>query len=285
MSVISFDPTQGRRKPRRGLGLHFAALFEFFVLVYHSTVQDIRKTDGNAIRGLLKEILQSVVMVVVFYFMFEILGMRGVAIRGNYILYILSGIFMFMTHVKSMGKVVGTGGPLNPMLQHRPLTTFIQITAAALSVLYTQVLAMGFIVFFTHVVVEPVEIYNKSMLAGVFLLAWFSGVALGLLLLALQAFFPTVIMIVMQLYQRANMIFSGKMFVASSMPGYMLAMFTWNPLFHIIDQGRGAMFVNYTARVTNLTYPIVMTFLFLVLGLIVEHASRKYASQSWSARR
>jgi ABC-type polysaccharide/polyol phosphate export permease len=39
--------------------------------------------------------------------------------------------------------------------------------------------------------------------------------------------------------QRANMIASGKMFVANALPGFMLAMFGWNPLFHCIDQARG----------------------------------------------
>jgi ABC-type polysaccharide/polyol phosphate export permease len=40
-------------------------------------------------------------------------------------------------------------------------------------------------------------------------------------------------------YQRANMIASGKMFIVNTRPPFMLTMFDWNPLFHCIDKARG----------------------------------------------
>lgn len=42
------------------------------------------------------------------------------------------------------------------------------------------------------------------------------------------------------------MIASGKMFVANTLPNFMLAMFDWNPLLYTIDQARGFAFINYT---------------------------------------
>jgi ABC-type polysaccharide/polyol phosphate export permease len=51
------------------------------------------------------------------------------------------------------------------------------------------------------------------------------------------------------------MIASGKMFVANTLPPAMLAMFDWNPLFHIIDQCRGFVFNNYFPRNSNWEYP------------------------------
>ena len=80
------------------------------------------------------------------------------------------------------------------------------------------------------------------------------------------------------------MVFSGKMFLASTLPGYLLPMFIWNPLFHSIDQARGYTFVNYNARVTNLTYPIVVTLVLILVGMMIEHWARKYVSESWSRR-
>lgn len=81
------------------------------------------------------------------------------------------------------------------------------------------------------------------------------------------------------------MIFSGKMFLASMMPGHMLVFFIWNPLFHTIDQARGYAFVNYTAKVTTLTYPIALSLSLIMVGMMLEHWARKYASSSWDARR
>ncbi len=114
--------------------------------------------------------------------------------------------------------------------------------------------------------------------------AWGSGAAIGLVLLAIKPFAPRVIGIVTMLYQRANMVFSGKMFLANTLPGYLLPMFLWNPLFHAIDQARGYTFINYTPRNTNLEYPIILTCVFLVIGLMLEHWARKYVSESWSSR-
>ena len=70
-------------------------------------------------------------------------------------------------------------------------------------------------------------------------LAWMSGIAVGLVFMAAKPWAPGPIGLLSMVYQRANMVASGKMFVANSLPPFMLSMFDWNPLFHIIDQTRG----------------------------------------------
>ena len=64
-------------------------------LIYHSIVRDVRRTHSNALVGLAMNILQTVMLVITFYAMFYLLGMRGNAIRGDFLLYIMSGIFLF----------------------------------------------------------------------------------------------------------------------------------------------------------------------------------------------
>ena len=46
------------------------------------------------------------------------------------------------------------------------------------------------------------------------------------------------------------------MFVANMVPGFIISMFDWNPLFQIVDQMRGAVFVNYFPHHTNWEYPL-----------------------------
>ena len=58
-----------------------------------------------------------------------------------------------------------------------------------------------------------------------FLLAWFMGCAVGLLRFAIKPWAPTFSTILKTLYQRANMIASGKVFVANTLPSFMLAIF------------------------------------------------------------
>ncbi|MEJ6708659.1 MAG: hypothetical protein QNK92_07640 [Amylibacter sp.] len=90
---------------------------EFLTLVYHATACDVCK--GNAIQALAMEVLQAATVVIFFYVLTTLLGMRGVAVRGSFVLYVLTGVFLFITHNKAV-SAVGGGGPVIPMLQHAP---------------------------------------------------------------------------------------------------------------------------------------------------------------------
>lgn len=81
-------------------------------LIYHSIVRELRKDHRHAVIGLLMNMLQTVIFVLAFYFMFSVLGLKGSAIRGDFLLYIMSGIFLFLTHTKAMGAVLKAEGPL-----------------------------------------------------------------------------------------------------------------------------------------------------------------------------
>lgn len=262
----------------------FGATVTILELIYHSVVRSVRKSHNNAFWAIGSNLLQAVIFVLAFYFMFSILGLRGAAIRGDFLLYIMSGIFLFLTHTKALSAVVGSEGPASPMMQHAPLNTIITIAAAAVGSLYIQVLSMVIILFVYHVAFTPIVIEEPFAAFGMLLIAWFGGVTLGIVLLALKPWFPQFVSIFVMIYQRANMIASGKMFVANMLPGYMLAMFDWNPLFHCIDQARGFIFINYNPRYSDWEYALWVAVIFLMIGLMGEFYTRRHASLSWGAR-
>lgn len=111
-----------------------------------------------------------------------------------------------------------------------------------------------------------------------FLLAWFTGCAVGLLIFAIKPWVPTFTTITRTLYQRATMIASGKMSVANILPSFMLAMFDWNLLFHAIDPARGFAFINYNPHNSSIVYPINVGISRMALGLFCEYCTRKKAS-------
>ena len=252
-------------------------------VIFHASVRNVRKSHGNAVVGLLLNILQAVLMIAVFFLLFELLGLRGSAIRGDYLLYIMSGIFVFMTHVKTVGAVVGCEGHASPMMKHSPMNTFVAVAAAALGALYQQFLSAVVILYVYHAAFVPITIEDPVGVMSMFLLSWASGLALGMVFQAAKPWWPEGIGMISQVYMRANMILSGKMFVANMMPGYVLAFFDWNPLFHIIDQGRGYIFLNYSPHYSSVSYPVWCTVAFLMLGLMGEFFTRKHASASWGA--
>ncbi|WP_457647559.1 ABC transporter permease [Profundibacter sp.] len=252
-------------------------------IIYHATVRNVRKSHGNAIFALITNIMQTVILVMAFYVMFSVLGLRRAAVRGDFLLYIMSGIFLFITHTKTMGAVVGSEGPTSAMMKHAPMNTVIAISAAALGSLYIQLLSLSVVLFIYHVAFTPVVIYQPVPAMGMLLIAWFSGVAIGTVLLAAKPWAPAFISIVTTVYSRANMIASGKMFLANALPANRRSLFDWNPLFHAIDQARGYTFLNYNPHYTNYAYPLILSVVLLMIGLMGEFYTRKHASLSWSA--
>ncbi|UWQ91487.1 ABC transporter permease [Aliisedimentitalea scapharcae] len=254
-------------------------------VTFHSIVRNIRSRHNNALVALGMSLMQVVTFVVVFYLMFALMGMRSSAVRGDIILYIMTGIMLFMLQTKTISAVAGAGSLNSPMMMHSPMNSIISIVSAAMSTLYLQVLTMGIILLGYHIIFTPVHIEDPVSTFGMVLMSWFSGVSIGLLLLGFQPWFPSITGILRTVYQRANMIASGKMFLANTLPSSMLVMFDWNPLFHIIDQSRGFAFINYNPHFTTWQYAFWLSVVFIVIGLMGEFFTRRRVSLSWSARR
>ena len=254
-------------------------------VVYHSTVRNLRSSHRNAVIGLIMTMLQSLVMIIAFLVMFVLLGIRSSPIRGDFLLYIMSGIFMFMTHIKTVAAVAGGASPVSAMMLHAPMNTVIAIISSALAALYQQVLTVFIILSVYHIAFTPITIFDPVGAMGMLLMAWLSGVGVGMVFLALNPWLPDFSSLLRTVYIRVNMIASGKMFVVNALPASMVAIFDWNPLFHIIDQTRGFVFLHYTPHVTSLMYPVYVTLALIMIGLMGDFYARKNVSMSWFAGR
>ncbi|EEX09091.1 ABC transporter, permease protein [Ruegeria lacuscaerulensis ITI-1157] len=254
-------------------------------LVFHAVVRNIRSQHSNAVIAILLNIMQVVVLASVFYLIMSFMGARVAKIRGEFILYLLSGIFLFMTHIKAVGAIAGLGGTNNPMMLHSPMNMMVMLFAAAFGSLYTQVVSILVILFVYSVAVNPIEMQDPGGAFGMLVLAWYTGCSVGLVFMALKPWLPTVSTMLSNIYRRMNMVFSGKMFVANALGGFMLSMFAWNPLFHAIDQCRGFIFRNYFPRNTSWEYALWVGIALMMIGMLGEFYTRKHISKSWGARR
>jgi ABC-type polysaccharide/polyol phosphate export permease len=197
------------------------------------------------------------------------MGVRSSPIKGDYMLHIISGIAMFMTHNTAVQAVAGAEGPTSGMMQHAPINTMIAVCSAALQSLYQQTITIGAILLIYQLAFNPVDIFNPIGLAGVFLLSWFTAVAIDMVFLTLTPWHPPLVKILLMFYRRVN----------------MLAMFDWNPLFHCVDQVCGVMFINYSPIHSNLFYPLKVALVAIIIGLMLGFFTRKRASKSWGATR
>lgn len=263
----------------------FGLAFETTELIYHVAVRNLRRTHGNAMLGLVMSMTQALIMLLVMYFMMSLFGMRRVAVRGDFMLYVMAGVFMFMTHIKAIGAVSGADGPTSQMMMHAPMNPIISIMGAALGSLYQQTLAAGVILFVYHAAWNPVVIDEPVGMLGMYLLSWFTGIGIGMVFLSAKPWQPELIGILVTLYQRANVIASGKMVLANNLAPERRSWFDWNPLFHTIDQARGFIFLNYAPRFTDYHYAIKYAMVCIIIGLMAEFFTRQHASASWGKGR
>lgn len=254
-------------------------------LVFHGVVRDVRAKHSNAVIAIVMNILQIVLMAMVFYLIMSFMGTRVAKIRGEFILYLLSGVFLFMTHIQGVSALTKLGGKNNPMMLHSPMNAMVMILSAAFGTLYKQLMSILVILFVYSVAVAPLEMQDPGGAFAMLILAWFTGCAVGLVFMAFKPWFPTTATMLSNIYRRLNMVFSGKMFVANALGGGILMMFAWNPLFHLIDQCRGFVFRNYFPRNTSWEYALWVGIALLMIGLLAEFYTRQHISKSWSARR
>lgn len=272
-----------RHKPLKPTAI--GTVYETLLLIFHDAIRNQRKGYASAVHGLVMSIIQSLMMVLIMYFMFQLLGLRRVAVRGDFMLYVMSGVFMFMTHVKAISAVASADGPTSSMMMHGPMNPIISICGSALASLYQQVLSASVILFAYHALWNPITIDQPVGVLGMFLLSWFCGVGIGMLFLSASPWQPDAVKIIRTIYTRANMITSGKMLLANNASAEMRALFDWNPLFHTIDQTRGFMFLNYGPRFTSIDYAVIVGLSCVMIGLMAEFFNRQHVSASWGARR
>ncbi|WP_377191933.1 ABC transporter permease [Ruegeria meonggei] len=254
-------------------------------LIFHAVVRNVRSQHSNALLAIIINIVQILALVLVFYTIMSFMGSRVAKIRGEFILYLLTGVFLFLTHIKAVSAIAGVGTGNSPMMLHSPMNMMVVLLATAYGSLYTQMMSILVILFLYSVAVSPIEIQEPGGAFAMLILAWFTGCSVGVVFMAMKPWLPGTSEMLKNIYRRLNMIFSGKMFVGNALGGFMLTMFIWNPLFHIIDQCRGFVFRNYFPRNTSWEYALWVGLVLLLIGLLGIFFTRQHVSQSWGARR
>jgi ABC-type polysaccharide/polyol phosphate export permease len=140
-------------------------------------VRDVRKNHGNAIIGLLLNIAQTMLLVGVFMLIFMFSGMRAAAVRGDALIYLMTGVFLFMAHIKVLAAVSAAEGPTSAMMKHRPMNPIVAIGGAALAELYIQTLSVFVILFLYHVIWTPVVVFKPVAAFSMMLAGWLAALA------------------------------------------------------------------------------------------------------------
>ena len=247
----------------------FNGALNYGFLIWALTVRALREASGGAIIGVLKGILMAFTFCIAFYLLMSFMGLAGLTVRGDMMVFILIGVGFFftakMTMMAAMKAMTGSWA----LTRHPHLTPVLFVYAESLATLYNWTLAIMTIYIANGLVKGSFDLQEPIMFFPIYFITWLTGVGAGMVMGFGMFYFSWFAMIKRILFK---LIFfsAGKFTNANLIPTDMLWFFYWNPLFHLIDQMRDAAFVNYTARKTNLEYPIFVCLGLLLLGHILH---------------
>ncbi|MEL6997792.1 MAG: ABC transporter permease [Pseudomonadota bacterium] len=254
----------------------WVATVAFVTLVYSLVVRDLRTEHKNAAAGILISIGQPLVAGLVFYAFISLMGGSAGAVRGDNLTFVLIGFIIFFMHIRTVSAVSGSLRP--DMMNHARMTPFLMVCVKAISSAYKNILALIIMLILNFVLRDVWEMQDPLTFVIVVFFCWFSGVAMGIIFLAAIRYF-TWGGLIQTTYIRICFFTSGKFFVANTVPSGIRPFMDWNPVFHLLDIGRDAAFLNYTARTTDLSYAIYVSLAVFVVAMLVEaHVRRHYSA-------
>jgi ABC-type polysaccharide/polyol phosphate export permease len=206
-------------------------------------------------------------------------------IRGDFIFFLLSGIFLYRMHVRTFQATSGMDGEMDGTMKHMQASTPVKVLSGAFGSLYMQLLTILTIVFVYYLIIGHIAIDDPVGALGMVIVSWLTAVCIGVLFMTLTPWSPGIMGKAKMIYVRLMFITSGKMFLGNTIPDSLLPYFDWNPLFHIIDQARGFIFINYYPHKTSLIYPLKVCIVLLILGMMFDFVTRRSASVSWGKSR
>lgn len=244
----------------------------FASLVFALVVRDLRTEHRNASIGILISIGQPLVLGLIFYFLIDLFSIRGSLVRGDDLTFVMSGFVLFFLHLRTAGAVAGA--LKKDMMKHARATPFLLVAVKAVSAAYNNLLALIILMLANYLLRGVFELHDPLKFIAVLFWCWLGGVAVGMIFMALKHYF-TWGKLAENSYARIMFLTSGKFFVANTIAPSLRAVLEWNPLFHLLDQGRDAIFLNYTAKTTSFVYPIAVILFLLALGFLAEHHVRR----------
>ncbi len=204
--------------------------------------------------------------------MFSLIGRNSLA-GVPVALFILSGILPFKFFSKLLPQLAQAISANKPLFAYRqvtaidPIITRLIIEAVTFVVVYTVILIvmawMGF------------EVWPHDLLAllGINTLLLILGTGIGLIMCSAVAHWEDSSKI-LAMVMTPMFFISGIFFCATMIPSQYWYLFDWNPIFHVIELSRDAMFASYTTPVGSWKYVGMCALVSVSVGLMLYQVNR-----------
>ena len=240
----------------------------------HALLMRELKTRFGANRlGYFWALFDPLMQAAVLALMFTFIG-RSSLVGVPVALFIISGILPFQFFSSLLPQLSAAVQANKSLLSYKqvtaidPILTRILIETATFIIVYTIILSfmawLGLDVF-------PDDILALIAASTLLLIL---GIGIGLLLCSAITFWKDTGKII-QLITRPMYFISGIFFCATMIPTPYWYLFSWNPIFHIIELSRDALFDSYTTPIGNWVFVTKASFGFLGLGLVTFKLCRQ----------
>jgi capsular polysaccharide transport system permease protein len=241
--------------------------------VFALMMRELKTRFGAKKLGYFWAIAEPAAQAFILAIMFSLIGrssLSGVPVA----LFMISGLMPFKFFSKLMPQLAGSVQANKALFTYRqvsildPLITRLIIEVVTYVVVFCIILAvmawMGFNV--------EMQDFLAFLMINILLISL--GLGMGILLCVVGAYWEDTSKVVGMIMMPMFMI-SGIFFTATMIPQKYLYLFDWNPIFHIIELIRQAMFVSYISPIGDWQYVAFCALVVNAVGLMLYQVSRQ----------
>jgi capsular polysaccharide transport system permease protein len=241
--------------------------------IFALMMRELKTRFGAKKLGYFWAIAEPAAQASILALMFSLIGrssLAGVPVA----LFMISGIMPFKFFSKLLSQLAGSVQANKALFTYRqvsildPLITRLIIEVITYIVVFCIILSvmawMGFNV--------EMQDFLAFLMINVLLISL--GLGMGILLCVASAYWEDTTKVVSMIMLPMFMI-SGIFFTATMIPQKYLYLFDWNPIFHVIELIRQAMFVSYTSPIGDWQYVAFCALVSNAAGLMLYQVSRQ----------
>ena len=241
--------------------------------VFALMMRELKTRFGAKKLGYFWAIAEPAAQASIMAIMFSLIGrssLSGVPVA----LFMISGIMPFKFFSKLLPQLAGSVQSNKALFTYRqvsimdPLVTRLIIEVVTYIVTFCIILGvMAWIGFNIEM-----QDFLSFLMVNVLLIAL--GLGIGISLCVASAYWEDTVKVVSMIMMPMFMI-SGIFFTATMIPQKYLYLFDWNPIFHVVELLREAMFVSYTSPVGDWQFVAFCALVSNAAGLMLYQVSRQ----------
>lgn len=254
------------RMPRTSLQIMLDTIFALMM-------RELKTRFGAKKLGYFWAIAEPAAQASVMAVMFSLIGrssLAGVPVA----LFMISGIMPFKFFSKLLPQLAGSVQGNKALFTYRQVSILDPLITRLIIEVVTYVVVFCIILGVMAWIGINVEMQDFLSFLMINILLISLALGLGLLLCVASAYWEDTAKIVAVIMMPMFMI-SGIFFTATMIPQKYLYLFDWNPIFHVIELIREAMFVSYTSPVGDWQFVAFCALVANAAGLMSYRVSRQ----------